>query len=548
MSRLSRRIFLENAAAASLVFGSRSVAGFMPALPQEQDASRHNQENLAHLPLTTPEPQLNALALQGFVDALPLPETIRPAQSRLSVTMREINVSLHYDLPPAKLWTYAAGDGRRGGVSLNPLSPVIELRKGEPAQIEWVNLLPERHLFTIDRSLRGCGPGIPDVRAAVHVHGARTRSKDDGYPEDWYVSGQSRVCRYPMQQDAAMLWYHDHAMGLNRLNIYAGLAGMVLVRDHAEDALALPRGPYEVPLILYDRILTRSGQLLYPTSGNPVHSWVSEFSGDALCVNGKVRPFFDVKPMLYRFRILNAANSRFYALSLTGQRTFQQIGSDQGLLSAPVAMQKLILAPGERADLLLDFRGLAGQKIHLQTGVQQMLEFRVSSRPEPRRPQFPTALRPVTRIDTAAAITTRRITLNEYQDKAGNPTVMLLNRKYWHDAVTETVRLNTIEIWEFINLTADTHPMHIHLVRFQILDRRSFDRFDYLMYGRMRYTGNQETPPPQELGWKDVVQCPGGMVTRIVVRFEGFAGRYLYHCHILEHEANDMMRPLEIVY
>ena len=156
----------------------------------------------------------------------------------------------------------------------------------------------------------------------------------------------------------------------------------------------------------------------------------------------------------------------FYALSLTGQRTFQQIGSDQGLLSAPVAMQKLILAPGERADLLLDFSGLAGQKIHLQTGVQQMLEFRVSSRPEPRRPQtrFPTALRPVTRIDTAAAITTRRITLNEYQDKAGNPTVMLLNRKYWHDAVTETVRLNTIEIWEFINLTADTHPMHIHLV------------------------------------------------------------------------------------
>ena len=234
--------------------------------------------------------------------------------------MRETVVSLHRDLPPAKTWSYASGDGRYGAVSSHPLSPVIELRTGHSTEIEWIDLLPKEHLFAIDHSLPGCGRNIPEVRTVVHVHGARVPTKDDGYPEDWYVSSQSRVCRYPMQQDATALWYHDHAMGMNRLNVYAGLAGMVLVRDPTEDALALPRGTHEVPLILYDRMLTKSGQLLYPTSGVPDHPWVSEFPGDALCVNGKVRPFFEVEPALYRFRMLNAANSRFYALSLTDRK------------------------------------------------------------------------------------------------------------------------------------------------------------------------------------------------------------------------------------
>ena len=539
MSRSSRRSFLENAAAAGLGFAATRVAAFDVARRQESEASPRDRE----------EPRLNALTLPEFVDALPMPETIRPSQGRVSVTMREVMVPLHRDLPPAKLWSYAAGDGRYGAVSANPLSPVIELRSHQPVEIEWVNLLPERHLFTIDHSLHGCGPGIPDVRAVVHVHGARTRTADDGYPEDWYLPGRSRVCRYPMQQDAAALWYHDHAMGINRLNIYAGLAGMVLVRDAVENRVELPRGIREIPLVLYDRLLTMSGQLLYPTSADPAHPWVSEFSGDALCVNGKVRPYLEVEPALYRFRILNAANSRFYTLSLSSQQRFHQIGSDQGLLPAPISMETLVLAPGERADLLIDFRELARQKSYLRTGVQPMLEFRVATRAPSKesRVPLPATLRSLTRIDPATAVKRRTITLNEFHDKAGNPTVMLLNRKYWHEPVTEVVKLNTTEIWEFVNLTEDTHPMHLHLVRFQILDRQVFDRFEYLMHRRMRYTAAPELPATHELCWKDVVQCPGGVVTRIMIHFEGFAGRYLYHCHILEHEANDMMRPFVVV-
>jgi spore coat protein A, manganese oxidase len=540
---MSRRRFLERASAAGIALGWLNAGGEICTLatgPVEHDPARHSTKVPSEL-------QLNALTLPRFVDALPLPDVIRPSGKTIPISMREVRVPLHRDLPPARLWTYAAGDERHDAVSSHPLSPLLELRSGEPVSIEWIQMLPREHLFTIDYSIHGCGRNVPAVRAVTHMHGARVRPEDDGYPEDWFVHGQSRVCHYPMRQEAATLWYHDHAMGINRLNIYAGLMGMALVRDRVDDALELPRGRYEVPLILYDRMLTRDGQLLYPVSDNPARPWVPEFSGDALCVNGKITPYFKVEPLLYRFRVLNAANSRFYLLQLAGGKTFHQIGSDQGLLAAPVAMKRLSLAPGERADLLVDFSEAAGQNVHLLTGVEPMLEFRVATQGT-RGPaiQVPAVLCAASRIDPAAAVLTRRITLNEYDDRAGFAAVMLLNRKYWHEPVTEIARLNTTEVWEFVNLTDDTHPMHLHQVRFQILDRRLFDRFTYLMYQKMRYTAEASKPEPQEMGWKDVVQCPPGMVTRIAVHFEGFAGRYLYHCHILEHEANMMMRPYEI--
>jgi spore coat protein A len=155
-------------------------------------------------------------------------------------------------------------------------------------------------------------------------------SKDDGYPEDWFPAGKSRTCHYPLEQEAATLWYHDHAMGLNRLNTYAGLFGMFLLRDKFEDSLNLPSGKYEVPLILYDRDFTTSGQLLYDTSGDPEHPWIPEFSADGILINGKIRPFFEVEPRLYRFRLLNTANSRFFNLAPSNGQSFLQIGSDQG--------------------------------------------------------------------------------------------------------------------------------------------------------------------------------------------------------------------------
>ena len=482
---------------------------------------------------------LHVLELAPFVDALPLPETLHPTSHSLRITMREIQAKVHRDVPPTRMWSYGP----------TALAPIIDARSGQPLQIKWVNNLPTRHFLPVDHSLHGCGRDVPEVRSVAHVHGAKAPTKDDGYPEDWFVPGQSRICHYPNQQDAATLWFHDHAMGLNRLSTYAGLFGFYLLRDSAEDALQLPRGKYEVPLILYDREFTSDGQLFYPASPDPEHPWVPEFVADGILINGKIRPYFEVEPRLYRFRVLNSANSRFFALSLSNQQPVVQIGSDQGLLAAPTEVRLLALAPAERADILIDFSQLAGQTLHLRTGVTDILQFRVgtSSAGAAKAADIPKTLRVIERMSESAATTTRTITLNEFQDKVGNPMVMLINRKHWHEPVTETPKLNSTEIWEFVNLTEDTHPMHIHLVRFQLLDRRTFSPYDYLMYKKLRFTAPAEPPAPNELGWKDTIQCPAGMITRVIMRFEGYPGKYLYHCHILEHEANDMMRPFEVV-
>ena len=325
--------------------------------------------------------------------------------------------------------------------------------------------------------------------------------------------------------------------------------------------LASPRESTRSPIQIYDRQFTTDGQLYYPDSGDPEHPWVPEFGGSCTLLNGKIRPYLNVEPCLYRIRIVNVANSSFFSLSLTDRRPFHQIGSDQGLLAAPAKIANLQLAPAERADLLIDFSQAAGQRVQLINGVVGVLEFRVvqatskpvsTARPSRRHEvltaeSIPSTLRAIDRIPESAAITTRTITLNEYDDRIGNSMLMLLNRKRWHEPVTETPRLNTTEIWDFVNLTEDTHPMHLHLVRFQVLDRRLFDVFAYRNNKGLRYLAPAIPPQPNEQGWKDTVQCLPGMITRIIVRFEGYPGKYLYHCHILEHEANDMMRPFEVI-
>jgi spore coat protein A len=537
----TRRTFLQQASAFTLLSKASPLLG--QTMHDHMAMPMPAQNSAASTPHPTP-PMLHCLQLAPFVDALPVLARLHPHRGQLRIAMRQIHTKLHRDVPPTRLWVYAAASDTTPSAA----APVIEARSNQPLQVEWLNQLPTQHFLPIDHSLHGCGTDIPDVRAITHLHGARTASKDDGYPTDWFLPGQSRICHYPFQQDAATLWFHDHAMGLNRLNTYAGLVGMTLLRDHTEDALDLPSGPYELPLTLYDRNFTADGQLFYPSSEDPAHPWVPEFSGDAILVNGKIRPFVEVQPRLYRLRVLNAANSRFFSLAFSNAHPFHQIGTDQGLLPAPVKLTRLTLAPAERADILIDLSTHAGQNLHLLTGAFEILQLRVANSPAPAQPTtLPTQLRSVTPLRATDAVTTRTITLNEYQDDIARPMVMLLNRKHWHEPVTETPKLNTTEIWEFVNLTEDTHPMHLHLVRFQLLDRRVFDTFSYTMYKQLKFQGDPIPPEPNELGWKDVIQCPAGMITRIIVHFDGYAGNYLYHCHVLEHEANDMMRPFQVI-
>ncbi len=518
-----------------MALGKRSGLAFGQHQMSMPNASDGRATAAQHLP-----PMLHNLELTPFVDAMPVPVTARPdAHGHLRIAMREIHAKVHRDVAPTRMWSYGP----------TALAPLIEARSGVPLQVEWVNQLPVKHFLPVDFSLHGCGHDVPEVRACVHLHGGRTPSESDGYPEDWYVPGKSRVCKYPMEQDATMLWYHDHAMGLNRLNMYAGLFGAAIVRDKEEDALGLPSGKYEVPIQLYDRNFSADGQLFYPESGIPGHPWVSEFEGDAILLNGKIRPYFEVEPRMYRFRLLNTANSRFFNLSLSDKTMFHQIGSDQGLLSAPLVLPRIFIAPAERADVLVDFSGMAGQTVHMLNAALPVLEFRVGAgRGGPSVAySLPAKLRTIERTPESSVTVTRQITIDEAIDHIGNSMLMYLNKKRWHEPTTEFPKLNTTEIWEFINLTPDVHPIHLHMVRFQILDRRLFDVFAYRNYKGLHYISDPLKPEPNEMGWKDVVQCAAEQVTRIIVNFDGYAGKYLYHCHILEHEANDMMRPFEVV-
>ena len=499
-------------------------------------------------PLTADNQLLNLSALACYVDPLPIPRRARPMAGKegahYRIAMREFEAKVHRDMPPTTIWGY---DGTCPG-------PVIEARKEQLVSVEWINELPLRHLLPVDHSLHGAERDKPAVRCVVHLHGGRVGPESDGYPENWITPGQSQTCFYPNRQDVTALFYHDHAMGITRLNTAAGLMGLYFIRDEAEAELNLPQGPHEIPLVLFDRSFRNDGQLFYPVSGDPEKPWVSEYYGAGILVNGKLLPYLEVQPRKYRFRVLNSSNGSFYMLALardtsfaSANQPFLQIGSDQGFLTAPHIIERIILGPGERVDLIVDFAPYTGEQLYLRTSFAYILQFRVSREKVNDASRLPASLRPVPRIAEGEAIRTRELTLADYQDRLGRSHTMLLNGMHWSMPVTEKPTLDSVEIWSFVNLTDDSHPIHLHLVRFQILDRRPFDLQVYELTKKIVFTGAPTKLAPNELGWKDTVRVDPMTVTRIIVKFEGFTGRYVWHCHMLEHEDNEMMRPYDIV-
>jgi spore coat protein A, manganese oxidase len=527
---ITRRRFLQQS----------GIAAAALALPQD-----------VHRPLPIKvRPVLDLDTLTPFVDPLPIPGVVRSTELRASpddpglkipyyrLPMQQFQAKVHRDMKPTRLW----------GMGSSSPGPTLETQSGKGVLVEWANELPRQHFLPIDHSIHGAEADKPDVRSVIHLHGAKTRPESDGYPENWYVPGKSAVYHYPNQQDAALLWYHDHALGINRLNVLAGMFGLFIVRDPVEQALNLPQGKYEVPLVLCDRMFDLDGQLYYPVAQNSTNPWVSEFRGNAILANGKLLPYLDVEPRKYRFRVLNAANGRFFRLALTNGQMLQQIGTDQGLLPAPVGLKQITLAPGERADLVVDFSDHAGEQIVLKNDfASPVVQFRVSRSKVSDPSSLPAALRPVPKIAESEAVKTRDLRLGEINDLHGDSVTVLLNDAHWNMPVTENPVLNSVEIWNLMNVTDDVHPIHLHLVRFQILDRRRFDAFAYQNRGVVKYWGAAIPPDPSEAGWKDTVRADPGMVTRIITRFEGFTGRYVWHCHILEHEDNEMMRPYDVI-
>jgi spore coat protein A len=512
-------------------------------------------------------------SLERYIDALPIPKRLTPEETRngkisYRIRMLEFHHQLHSQLPPTRLWGY---EGQYPG-------PSIEALRGKPIAIEWENHLPIQHLFEIDPHIHGAMPPVPAVRTVPHLHGSRTRSESDGLPEKWFTPGQSARYFYPNNQQAATLWYHDHAVGITRLNVYAGLSGFFFLREKAEQRMGLPAGDYEIPLLLQDRTLDDKGQLVYsPTIENgtklPPGVWGPEFFGDLPVVNGAIYPYLEVEPRPYRLRILNGSNSRFFHLFLNFAKrptdipslvTLQQIGTDGGFLPKPAALNKLLLGPAERADLIVDFSSFAGKTITLSNDapspfpgwdmmnthhapLYELMQFRVTLplRGENKTFSIPDAM-PFQKLDESASTVTRDFILAERVDSKGQSLGVRINDKGYDDPVTEFPKLGSVEKWRFINTTDDAHPMHLHLVQFQILHRQGFYPVA-LSKGKLLPIGIPRPPEPNEAGWKDTAVVSPNEVLTILVRFEGYTGRYVFHCHMLEHEDNDMMRPYEVI-
>lgn len=483
-------------------------------------------------------------------------------------SMREFDHCMHADLRPTRVWGYAA----------QYPGPTIEAQQGVPVQVHWENNLPTSHLLPVDFTLHGAMPPAPAVRAVPHLHGSRTESMYDGMPENWFLPGASARYRYRNEQRAATLWYHDHADGLTRLNVYAGLAGFYLLRDAEEARLNLPSGDYEIPLMLQDRTLGEDGKLLYvPTdeAGQPLPPgvWGPECYGELPVINGVIYPYLEVEPRAYRFRLLNAANARFFNLFLNAAgpgspfpvlKEFQQIGTDGGLLGQPAALSRLLLAPGERADLIVDFRGLDGKEVILSNdapapypgwdaqtsthaALTELMQFRVTRPLRPGAPAFSMpSLPPLEKLREADVKVTRDLVITAEMDSTGKGMSMLLDGKPYNAPVTEIARLGSVEKWRFINPTDDSHPIHLHLVHFQILNRQGFDTKGYSR-GQVQLVGIVRPPETNEAGWKDTAVVHPGEVLTLLIRFDGFPGRYMYHCHVLEHGDNDMMRPFLVI-
>ena len=401
---------------------------------------------------------LDTATLTKYIDALanPLDQVLTPTGTMDGYPLYDVDVSefqqqLHSELPATTVWGY---NGLYPG-------PTFEVNRDETIKVRWTNNLADNtgasldHILPYDTTIHGAGARFPEARIVTHVHGAVTDELSDGFPEHWISSdpnaapngmggaaGNSMITTFTNNQRAATNWYHDHSMGITRLNVYAGMAGFYLIRDSEEQALGLPSGDYEIPLVLQDRSFYENGELFYPAGpgdisspgvGDPLDglqdpnsfpseaSQVPTFYADANLVNGTIWPYLEVEPRKYRFRMLNGANSRLYDLTLepdpnaasTNPLTFHQIGTDSGLLASRVERGNLDLSPADRADVIVDFSAFnPGDTIVMRNNdsratagtTDEVMQFKVVDSTGPDTSTLPDALSTIERHDPNTAV------------------------------------------------------------------------------------------------------------------------------------------------
>jgi FtsP/CotA-like multicopper oxidase with cupredoxin domain len=555
--------------------------------------------------------------------------------------------------PKTTVWSYVKDNDP---ATFNYPAFTIEARVGTPTRVKWINGLVDKngnylkHLLPVDQTLHWAnapaGPGNQDSRGKTaalyegpvpiitHLHGGESQQQFDGFPEAWYLPDArnipagyattgsffnyfknlpsntlgnqwgpgAAIFEYDNQQAATTLWYHDHTLGMTRLNVYAGPAGFYLLRDGPFDA-ALGYNPpgsgaaviTEIPIVIQDRSFNRNGSLFYPAhrkffdgftgpflpsaNSDVPPRWNPEAFFNTMAVNGRTWPVLNVEPRRYRIRFLNGSNSRFLILKLvndplatrpaTQALSFLQIGADGGFLPAPVTQNQLLMSPAERADVIIDFTGKNNQTFYLiNEGPDEPFGGGVPNTDFPAADPGTTGQvikivvgNTITGTETGIIPTgadlpdppvlggvtnTRQVSLNELTsalpfegpiaallgtvDLTGPSGVPLM----WADNITENPAIGSVEVWEIFNFTEDAHPIHIHDVQFEIVERE--------VIGGGTSIAGQNTPLPGETGRKDTVIAFPGEITRVKALYD-IGGLFVWHCHILEHEDNEMMRP-----
>jgi spore coat protein A len=424
--------------------------------------------------------------------------------------------------------------------------PTLEARSGRKIVVRQRNELP--------------------VPVSTHLHGGRTPPESDGYPTDLIVprgmkhhhpegmhgsmkTGGSRhfkTYEYPNGQRAATLWYHDHRMDFTGPQVWRGLAGFYIIRDDEEDVLPLPGGEKDVPLMICDRSFDEDGSFLYPSLdpsllGEPgvEDAYMNGVLGDTILVNGAPWPLMEVSNTKHRFRILNASNARRYELALDPEpgdgAPFVQVGSDGGLLGAPVGHRRILIGQAERFDVIIDFsKYRVGTEVTLKNRLGEgstadVMRFRVNSA-EREESAIPERLSEMGEFEALAEPDATRTREFRFTRVGHEGRVMwgINGEPFDPERMDARPELGSTEIWK-LEVAPAAHPIHLHLVHFKVLSR------------------NGERPLPKDAGWKDTVDLASGEEARVLVRFDGYRGRYVFHCHNLEHEDMMMMANFEVV-
>jgi len=681
----------------------------------------------------TPQTLLPGALIPKFIDPLPVAGQISvvnatgatllgiPSDTAYNITMSEFQAQILPStgvpgaVPPIPantaswVWGYLTAGDSTAVVRPSYLGPVVVAQRNTETTPTYINALPfgadsnVQRLLPTDQTLdwadplgTACAGQLPTGNCAgiyegpqpavPHIHGGEVAPLYDGGPDAWYLpvntftsvvgsgspaapgTGQAQFI-YPTQQQAGTIWFHDHALGATRLNVFAGMAGLYIITDPANEPAAgvLPVFPqHDIPLIIQDKSFDVFGQIFYNLASNPqpnplVHPfWIPEFIGDTILVNGKTWPYLNVEPRKYRFRLVNGSNARHYNLTLSNIKSFLVIATDDGYLNAAVSTPNLIIAPGERYEIVVDFSALkVGANVILQNSARTpfpgganvvqgttntVMQFRVVANTSGLANATVVAgtnLRPnnpIVNIKTVVPAIKRQLTLNEVVSPLGPLELVLNNTKYngivqgFQTRDTEQPAVGDTELWEIINITADAHPIHTHLASFQVLNRQAFQASKWItayttalaaagiLDGQgppnayltanadraiggnpalgLYLQGKPKLPLPYENGWKDTAIMYPGEITRIMVRWAptdapavlgaggappqacglcgtgvlpacqapcvpgpgsnlypfdptqpvgaipGFGGvGYVWHCHIVDHEDNEMMRP-----